>query len=184
LKDNGQPIEKGLGMSKYADIIEKLETATGPSRELDGMIWAALNPKAKVKDVFPAYGIERKTRIMFTLPPKRTELVTKDVGEFLDALDWSASLDASVSLMERMLPGWGWRGGSCHLSDDCFVFPDYNCPTHGERLKREFSVKIDGQEWSDYTDIDLRPAGRLPIAILLSMFTALAGIEKIKEVKP
>jgi len=156
-------------MSRYADIIKRLTEATGPSMDLsrDCLLATGLyalekrgnDRKEWLYDTGKSYGREDPSYIRFAHASK--------------------SLDDAVTLFNRMLPGWGWRGGSCHLSDDCFVFPDYNCPTHGERLKREFSVKINGQEWSDYTDVDLRPAGRLPIAILISMFTALDGIDQL-----
>lgn len=96
-------------------------------------------------------------------------------------LPYTSSLDAAISLVTKSLPGWGYRVGTCCVSDDAFIFPDYNSPQHGERLKREFPVMINGVEWADYTDIDLRPSGRLPIAILVSLFTALKAIEASNE---
>jgi hypothetical protein len=145
-------------MSKYADIIKALEEATGPSRELDGMIWAALNPKAKVKEVFPAYGYERKTRIMFTLPPKRTELVTKNVGEFLDAFDWTASLDASIALAERMLPTEGFTVTR-------YGYPDKDKPRVVFSAEMDEDIKVVKRE------------GTLAIALLIAMFRALEAQE-------
>ena len=89
----------------------------------------------------------------------------------------SGSLDAAKLLHEAMLPGWGWRVGGCHLSDDAFVFPDFNCPTHGERLRATVPELINGQEWSEYTDIDQRPAGCAARAWLLSILNALHSME-------
>ena len=90
---------------------------------------------------------------------------------------YSGSLDAAKALHIATLPGWGWRIGSCHLSDDASVFPDFNCPTHGERLRATVPELINGQEWADYTDIDLRPAGNVARALLLSDLRALHAME-------
>jgi hypothetical protein len=143
-------------MGKYVHIIERLEKATGPSRDLDCMVWAALNPQANVKEVSPAYGNERKTRIMFTLPPKRTELVTKDIGEFQDAFDWTSSLDTSIELVDMMLPGCIWT----IERDACWV-----------RV-------ISGDDVNEYQGFLLEPVGNCtPIAILIAMFRALEASE-------
>lgn len=93
------------------------------------------------------------------------------------------SLDEAVELHQAVLPGWLYRVGSCHLSDDAFVAPDFNCPKHGERLRREIPPLINGQEWSEYTDIDQRPAGFLPRALLHATLVALIGIKQIRELQ-
>jgi len=88
------------------------------------------------------------------------------------------SVDCALALVSLKLPGWGYRIGTCCVSDDAFIFPDYNDPEHGERLKREFPRLPNLEEWADLTDVDLRPSGRLPIAILISLCLALDRIEK------
>lgn len=92
---------------------------------------------------------------------------------------YTASLDAAVALVKRVLPGWGYRVATCCVSDDAWLFPDYNDPVHGERLKREVSEDID---WIEVTDIDLRPPGREPIALVLSLLAALQAL-KAKEAR-
>lgn len=72
--------------SRYQDIISRLEKATGPDRELDA-------------DVFFALGGERYGALL------------KWPGEcvyFGVFPDFSASLDATIALIERVLPGWGY----------------------------------------------------------------------------
>lgn len=109
------------------------------------------------------------------------ELAWEGQGDTRTPPNYTASVDAALALVERKLPGWGYRIGTCHLSDDAFVFPDFNSPKHGKRLKEEFPDKFGHQEWADHTDIDLRPSGRLPIAILMSLLTALSAIEILKS---
>jgi len=88
------------------------------------------------------------------------------------------SLDAAKALHDALLPGWVWSIGSCHLSDDARVFPDFNSPEHGGRLRVELPFKVNGKEWPDLTDIDQRPAGNVSRAWLKSILTALLLVEK------
>ena len=93
--------------------------------------------------------------------------------------DWAqqayeGSLDAAKLLHEAMLPGWGWRVGTCHLSDDAAVFPDFNCPVHGARLR---SLLDETRDWFSETDVDQRPAGTPARAWLLAILRALHSME-------
>lgn len=90
------------------------------------------------------------------------------------------SLDDAVAFVKSALPGWGWRVSECSVSDDAFVFPDFNCPVHGERLKATVPVLVDGIEWSDFTDIDQRPPGDVAGALMQSAMLALAKLEEMK----
>lgn len=82
----------------------------------------------------------------------------------------SASLDAAVSFAERVLPGWSWRAMKCHVSDDAWLIPDFLDPTEGERLRRTWRQDVD---WTDFTDVDLRPSGRPALALCISVLLAL-----------
>ena len=131
-------------MSGLVGLLERVMAAMGPDRELDADI-------ARVG----GYG-----RVAQEWVRDRPEWFAWEAdsrsGPWIVLPDYTASVDASLALVERVLPGWGWRGGTCCVSDDCFIFPDFNSPIHGERLKREFPQLVDGVEWSDLTDIDRR----------------------------
>ena len=118
-------------------LIEKLEGAEVGSRELDVAIWAHLHPdKLKVTEFWPAYVNHSLTAFAFTLPPKRTRIVTRDKGEYVHAQPVTTSLDAALALAERVLLGvspgvsknvfhayWSaWLhqnvDGACHLIGD------------------------------------------------------------------
>lgn len=75
-------------MSKYADIIERLEKATdGSDADLDHLIMAF------------------------------------DPGPRMMPWHYASSIDAAISLVERMLPGWWWmvtKAGECELVSDGF----------------------------------------------------------------
>ena len=92
------------------------------------------------------------------------------------SLIMSGSLDAAVAFVQATLPGWAWMFGECSLSSDARVFPDFNSPIHGERLARAFPQLIEGVEWSESTDVDLRPAGNPARALLIAALTALIAI--------
>lgn len=86
-------------------------------------------------------------------------------------------VNAAISLCEAMLPGWGWNIAACCVSDDAWVFPDFNSPTHGDRLSKSVPQLIHGLEWAEYTDVDLRPAGNPARALLIAMLRALVAME-------
>jgi len=86
----------------------------------------------------------------------------------------AGSLDSAKALHEAVLPGWGWRVGSCFVSDDAAVFPDFYCPEHGERLRASLDQD---REWFDDTDVDRRPPGNPARAWLLAILRALHAKE-------
>ncbi len=91
---------------------------------------------------------------------------------------FTASIDQAVGLAKQVLPGWGWRVATCSVSDDAWVFPDFNSPIHGERLKRDVPMNVD---WADMTDVDLRPAGREATALCIAVLRALSALKAKKE---
>jgi hypothetical protein len=54
--------------------------------------------------------------------------------------DITASIDAAAALLRLTLPGWWWKVGTCCVSDDACIAPDYNDPEHGVRLAEEFPL--------------------------------------------
>ena len=89
-------------------------------------------------------------------------------GLALDA--YHGSLNAAKALHEAMLPGWAYRIGQCSVSDDASVFPDFNCPVHGARLR---ATMDEARDWFGDTDVDQRPPGNPARAWLLSILRAL-----------
>jgi len=125
--------------------IDRLEKAEGPDRELDRNLWRIENP---------------------TVPGMTSDL-------FLPR--YTASLDAIVGLIERVLPGFAWKVGTCSVSDDAWICPDHNNPEHGERLMKQFPP-VYGTKWDRGIDVDLRPPGRPAIALCIAFCLALQSI--------
>lgn len=147
-----------------ADLIERLEKLEGPDRETDQAIDLFFNPTASVWS--PKWWSGAPNEFLIWGSEEAGDLDYRHID------DLTSSLDAAIALVERVLPGWGWRVATCSVSDDAWVFPDFNCPVHGERLRKEFRQDI---EWTDLTDVDLRPPGRTAIALLIALLKAKEG---------
>lgn len=146
-------------------IIERLEKAEGGDRELDALIMNHLLPrqgeKIKVGDSF------QPTRW------GRTGSISNGKEFVIEAPAVTSSIDAAIDLTQKVLPGWAWKVGTCCVSDDAWVTPDFNSPIHGERLKRESPALKAGDMFDTGFDVDLRPSGRPAIALCIAVLTAL-----------
>lgn len=154
------------------DLIKAIREAKEGSRELDAALHYVLGPRPRpIKREGDAYYAFYQ---IADEPEPRWHHVFEDRG----TAAWgyppvTTSLDAAVALCERVLPGWWWRVGTCCVSDDATVGPDYNSPVHGERLHREFPPKKldDGnEEW--VFDVDQRPPRSVALALVLAVLTA------------
>ncbi|AZO29391.1 hypothetical protein [Mesorhizobium sp. M1B.F.Ca.ET.045.04.1.1] len=94
---------------------------------------------------------------------------------------FTSDLNAAVKLLERILPGFAWKIGTCCVSDDAWVVPDFNCPTHGERLLKEYGKPAPRSIWDVGIDIDRRPPGNVAIALCLAVVTAYAETLRMME---
>jgi len=156
-------------------LLERVQSADRPERELDAELWLLLTPGATRK--------QTPVKSTTGLCPDYTIDETRDeTGALITVPSFTKSLNCVVGLIERALPGWWWKCGTCHMSDDACMAPDYNSPIHGSRLTREFPLPEPHQEWIDEFgsahgpfdagfDTDRRPAGNLPLALLESLLT-------------
>lgn len=150
-------------MTDLSALIERVRRLEGPDRETDADVFQLLGGDAWGK----AY--RRATQ------PSGCPHKMAIAGARRCAPTYTASLDVVVDLIERELPGWAWKVGTCCVSDDAWLVPDFNSPVHGERLKRElpFDAMKAGDLWDTGIDIDQRPSGRPAIALLLAAITAI-----------
>ena len=92
-----------------AGLIERLEAATGPDRELDAAIVAHFN-NASVRRYPPQTDFG---------PGARWQFWSLDGAHFLGSESkfpvppLTASLDAALAPVERLRPGWCWRVEKC-----------------------------------------------------------------------
>lgn len=155
-------------MTEIAELIERLEKATGPDRDMDYRLFETLTDGV--------YDEKTKPGLFWR------EGFTAYAAEF------TKSYDSALALLGCVLPGWSWHGGSCFITDDAQVWPDFNSPVHGERLRQEFPEWLTPNrewhqpqmEWIDFTDVALNPPGRPAIALCISI---LIAVERINELK-
>lgn len=103
------------GRPDLTSIIEKLEKAEGPSRDLDVEIMNALAPRSPDEKrlfdgkVYPAtWGAVGQ--------------VCDHIRYFVEAPFLTSSTDAAVSVLNEALPGWFWRCGSTPLFPNGWAF--------------------------------------------------------------
>lgn len=146
-------------------LIERLRAAEGGSRELDIAVCLACFPSLRP----PMEYVKGEPKLFFDEPFYKQE-----------PPHVTTSLDAAIALAGRMLPGWWWKVGTCCVSDDACCAPDYNDPEHSERLHRDFPLDKMPDHLRELFDggfdIDRRPSGSLPLALLESMAWALSAI--------
>lgn len=138
--------------SEWLALSDRCEKATGQSYELDLALATALYELGgSTVNYDPATWLERNCTI-------------------------TGSLDAIVSVIEQELPGWAWKVGTCSVSDDAWLVPDLNCPTHGARLREQFGDAPQGSIWDEGIDIDRRPPGHVALAMCQAFCEAMAAI--------
>lgn len=101
-------------MTDLSSLISRVEKATGPDRELDARIWAYFAGVKYVSHNAPYGDVHGRTQVEYTVPPMRTRVVT-NLPRTPHAEPVTTSVDAAISLAERVLPGWGW--GITHGSE-------------------------------------------------------------------
>jgi hypothetical protein len=182
-------------MTSITEIINRLEKSEAPDRELDAEIAIAF-------DIRPDWLLKGTGEMWLDKENRCIRWKDGDIRKrgFGNPVAWyfgdhgeripffTGSVDAAIALCERVLPGWGHCLGTCWVSDDARVFPDYNSPTHGQRLKERFAVKVGAErekwaeevEWVDFTDVALSPPRGLAIALCLSILIAVRKIEELE----
>lgn len=142
-----------MNLESLRSLQKRIREATGPDRDLDHAILLTL------------------------LPRTRTDLITYGTPFTTDP----DGLGPCVALLRSVLPGYAWKVGTCCVSDDAWVVPDFNCPVHGERLRAEFGEIEWGSIWDTGIDIDRRPSGNVCLALLDAIVSALIAQEEAKE---
>jgi hypothetical protein len=171
---------KEYDAEKLADLLAKVEAAKKPDRQLsiDVLLAAGLF-------VFERRGPDRKEWLYSTFAggPRR---IRNDYTFILSHWHVTASVDAALAAVEMRLPGWGWQVGKCHVTDDALIFPDYNSPVHGERLKAElgYSTLKAGDIFDGGVDIAREPSGQPALAVLEALITALIHLAERASTLP
>lgn len=133
-------------MRELAELLEMATSAKGPSAEFD----LALHKR------FPPPWL-----------PKRGRNRRENIPQY------TASVDAALSMVSAVLPGWTWRLASCSVSDDAWVCPDFNDPKHGPRFQATFNDAYDGRDPAEVimeaTDVARHPPGQPALTLIEAM---------------
>lgn len=149
-------------------LIEQVHGAKKPSRRLDAWIETEIRR-------FEAYkaGLNDETRAMWA--PIGSTGEVSDTSTRYHAPLYTFDLSVSVQTIYRVLPGWGWRAASCCVSDDAWVFPDFNDPVHGEKLKRLIPTTLHRDPIEALgTDVDRQPSGHPALALMESILIGMS----------
>jgi hypothetical protein len=115
-------------------LIERVEKCEGPDREIDALVYIALFDPDVMTDG-GGYRGERPAQYQ-----KASKIIADGwddligLGQIIGAPEYTASLDAVVTLIEQALPGWEW------LRQTPGVMTVYRVPSD----PKEWAVHIDG----------------------------------------
>ena len=148
-------------MRKWVELAALCEKAMEPDRKIDAAMAKALGLVPSGLTPGTSRGYEAR--------------FSNSTVWIWDAPYYTASLNAITALIERELPGWAWKVGTCSVSDDAWLTPDFNCPMHGDRLKRElgYDRMKPGDLLDVGIDIELRPSGRAALALCAAFCRAM-----------
>ncbi|MGE0231741.1 MAG: hypothetical protein AB7O39_03380 [Flavobacteriaceae bacterium] len=145
-------------MTRYAEIIERLEGADGPDRLTDANVLWITNPEAFAAD---AGDDDAHLKYSYCYGRGGWTLNRAD-RRYLDTIPvptYTASLDAAVALVERLLPGHPW--------------------TVWSRAYGAVAHQPEGRTWSTTNDPLIAEAWKRtpPIHLLIALFRALQAKE-------
>lgn len=161
-------------------LLQRVEVATGGEPRLDADICVALNhaPHAPSKPINLRV-VSEGSEIWLDYETEQFE------DDFCELIPWgdrvpalTSSIVAAVVLIENVLPGWWWKIGTCCVSDDACIAPDFNSPEHGARLHEQFPAIVKGSEFDAGFDVDRRPPGSVPLALMEAALRALIAIKE------
>jgi hypothetical protein len=150
-------------LKKLRDLESRISEAKGANQELNADLWVITK------------GLSERNYHHWRACQPKGENPTVRVYALDRAPNLTGSIDAVVSLVERVLPGWLWRIASCSVSDDAWVMPDFNHPVHGPALLK-WATNAELQDWftaHPETDIDQRPPGRPALALCKALVAAM-----------
>lgn len=150
-------------MPDLSDLISRVEKASGPDREIDGEIAAALN-------VYPdgwRRGVKEAAADAIWFDDR--------IGCNWHAPAYTASIDAALTLLPE---GFWWRGGTCSVSSEATVCPDHN-GTHRERLLRECPPTE--LIWDEGIETELRPGSNN--ALIRALLSAILRAKQAMQME-
>lgn len=118
----GGAMTQFIRVSNLAVLLERVKAATGPNQELDAQIGLA-------------FGWEPNIYHTAWFPPDYDDDLKDD---YLPQLPlFTASIDAALALVEKVLPGWKHAVGNHCPGNYCWLWPDSKTNGHFEKAASE-----------------------------------------------
>jgi hypothetical protein len=107
-------------ITELQDLLAHVEKTDGPDRELDADLWWTFD-HGPASTCFNngALGLPRQLPATLPIPAGLGR-----AGVQAMAPAYSASLDATLRLVERVLPGWGWSVGNVAQGGHAYLMRD------------------------------------------------------------
>jgi hypothetical protein len=148
-------------MADLNELLERVEKAMGPDRELDGEIAAALRDGDKLPDWAKNWAGEWRPTIQGSVVLMQN---SGEPGPHFSSSKYTASIDAALALVERKLPGWHWSVSNPFISP-----PTY----HACVANPEDNGAI--EPWNIEHETHEGAGANGPLAILVALLAALIG---------
>ena len=142
----------------YRELVERLTEASEPSEELDGLIALSLKTGELPDSAYWA------AENVYGDPVNEWRSGGYGSYAFHSVQPYTASLDAAIGLVEKVLPGWSWQSGKEIDPDGGFDF--WTSLSPGEQ---PFPAELDITVVHDHSE---------PISIVLALLKALEAKEQ------
>lgn len=145
-------------MTDLSALIERVESGVGSDRELDCLIWAALDGRTvryhNNNLLARSKAAPHDECVLGWIDPGRVSRNFSDAPKMPPVEPFTGSIDAALSLIEAKLPGWRWSSGC-------------------------FGVEFKGNCWSIADEIEFTAFGKSPARALLA--AALRAIQESRN---
>lgn len=91
---------------------------------------------------------------------------------------YTTNLSYASRLIEQVLPGWWWKCGTSHLSDDACIGPDLSDPKNGQGWVKTIGEFDKGSAWDEGFDTVRSPSGNPASALMASFCLAMHALEQ------
>lgn len=117
-------------MVELSELIERVEKAVGPDRDLDALIWVATGPATNASG-WCGFALDEGWRYEYEasghFPGEVMEFAVNSAGQRLpqalrEAPVFTFSVDAALALVEKMRPGYRW--GVSSVAIKIGAYPD------------------------------------------------------------
>lgn len=99
-----------LTKSRLTELLERVEAASGADRELDVRLTLLLNDGSEINGQLPYNDAQVELLLVLSRPGvvECEDCGHESTAAWVPVPAYTASLDAALALVDRVLPGWDW----------------------------------------------------------------------------